>query len=375
MQEVNVRLKFNNRVHTFFSNFELKKNDFVVVKTDLGEGFGQVESIKSTNKSIDDSCKMVIRLATEKDLQQYEKMVDLSRLAVKTTQQLAEQLQLDMKVVNAEYSFDLSKVVIDFIADDRVDFRDLIKELVSNLKTRIELKQIGTREQAQLVGGIGICGRVCCCSTHLKDFEKVSIKMAKTQNLALNPSKISGACGRLMCCLSYENDYYSEISKIMPKLNSEVDTPDGIGTVVYQDFLKQKVSIKFTNKDGGSTIKDYELSLLKHNKKSNNSSISSHNQREQNLTLDKNSAFNENLKSNNDKNTKSEKIETSANQKVLNKLEIKQDENNAKQIKMSKDLSNNTQKVENFNKNHKHKKFNKKNKEKNFKKSNFSSEN
>ncbi len=264
MQIVEVRLKFDSRLYTLFNNkFDLKKGDFVVCESAVGESYGQVECVKDFHEKLPDDAKNILRIANEADAKHYEDVVQKSREAVKTTEELVKRLGLEMNVVNAEYSFDLSKVVIDFIAEDRVDFRDLIKELVSTLKTRIELKQIGIREQAKIVGGIGICGRPCCCSSYLKDFEKVSIKMAKVQGLALNPQKISGACGRLMCCLSYENEFYSDMSKNMPKINSEVETNDGKGTVVYQNMLKETVSVKFVDNDGTTTIKDYNLKDIK----------------------------------------------------------------------------------------------------------------
>ena len=301
MQIVNVRLNFDKRLKSFFSEITVKKGDFVVVNTSAGESVGQVESAKDFEGEIVENGDKIVRIATSADMEKFKKVIEKSRQAVQITQNLAKQLNLDMKVVNAEYNFDLSKVIIQFIADDRVDFRDLIKELVSTLKTRIELKQIGTREQAQLVGGIGVCGRECCCSLYLKDFEKVSIKMAKTQNLALNSSKISGSCGRLMCCLGYENEYYSEVGKIMPKLNSEVDTPNGKGTVIYQNFLKQLVSVKFVDKDGGSVIKDFSLSQL------------------QNVqTKDKNSTPLQNKVEVEEKNKDTKKIDTQNNVKTSN---------------------------------------------------------
>ena len=266
MQIVEVRLKFDDRLYTLFNDkLKINKNDYVICQSAVGESFGKVESVNDYDGTVDEDAKFVVRIADEKDKAHYDEVIAKSREAVKTTEEIVKRLGLEMSIVNAEYSFDLSKVVIDFIAEDRVDFRDLIKELVSTLKTRIELKQIGIREQAKIVGGIGICGRPCCCSSYLKEFEKVSIKMAKVQGLALNPQKISGACGRLMCCLSYENDFYTEVSKNMPKVNSEVTTKDGKGIVVYQNMLKETVSVKFIDKDGSTTIKDYSLKDLKQN--------------------------------------------------------------------------------------------------------------
>ncbi len=167
-----------------------------------------------------------------------------------------------MKFVDAEYTLDSSKVIINFTCEDRVDFRELVKELASILKTRIELRQIGIRDQAKIIGAIGNCGKECCCKMYLSDFDKVSIKMAKTQNLSLNPTKISGVCGRLMCCLAYENEFYAEIMSKMPKLNSKVKTKDGIGQVVYNDVLKERVVVKFVTEDS-TKIESYAIDEIK----------------------------------------------------------------------------------------------------------------
>ena len=263
MQKVEVRFNINPKTYSFLCEFDVKKGDYVVVETSLGQGLGLVEEVCEFTEKSDDKYKNVVRIATQKDIKQNEENKDKSKVAIETAKKLAESLNLDMNVVNAEYSFDGSKVLIDFISENRVDFRDLVKELANKLKTRIELRQIGIRDQAKMVGGIGICGRVCCCSSHLKDFEKVSIKMAKVQGLSLNPTKISGACGRLMCCLEYENDYYSEVYPKLPKVGSQVQTPDGVGTAEYVNPLKQIVSVKIVAKDGSTTIKDFSLDSIK----------------------------------------------------------------------------------------------------------------
>ena len=263
-QKVGVRFKINPKIYSFVCEEDVKKGDHVVVETSLGQGFGTIETVDNfSEKENLESLKKVLRKATQKDIEQNEKNIDREREAIEETKSLAEKYKLDMNVVNAEFSFDGSKVVIDFISESRVDFRDLVKELATKLKTRIELRQIGIRDQAKMVGGIGICGRVCCCASHLKDFEKVSIKMAKVQGLALNPTKISGSCGRLMCCLEYENDYYSEVYPRLPKLNSEVLTKEGVGTVLSTNALTQLVSVKITAKDGGVTIKDFNIADVK----------------------------------------------------------------------------------------------------------------
>lgn len=263
MQKVGVRFNINPKIYTFISDIDLSKGDFVIVETALGQGFGVVEMVDELVEKNDSNYKKVLRKATKNDIVQNEENKEKEKSTILEAKSLSEKYNLDMNIVNAEFSFDGSKVIIDFISENRVDFRDLVKELANKLKTRIELKQIGIRDQAKMVGGIGICGRVCCCAAHLKDFEKVSIKMAKVQGLALNPTKISGSCGRLMCCLEYENEYYSEVYPKIPKLNSTVSTPDGKGTVMYTNALKQIASVRIEAKDGGVTIKDFSFDQIK----------------------------------------------------------------------------------------------------------------
>jgi cell fate regulator YaaT (PSP1 superfamily) len=189
-----------------------------------------------------------------------------AKKALAETKKVVLEQKLDMKVVAAEYSFDTTKLIISFVAEDRVDFRDLVKTLAAMFKTRIELRQIGVRDEAKLVGGYGPCGRGLCCANHLCSFEKVSIKMAKNQGLSLNPQSISGACGRYMCCLGYEDEQYSQVLAKMPKLNSKVKTPDGVGVVVFNNVLKEQVSVKFIKDDGSFTTNDYALTEIKFGK-------------------------------------------------------------------------------------------------------------
>ena len=167
-----------------------------------------------------------------------------------------------MKLVDAEYTFDRSKLIFYFTADGRVDFRELVRTLASIFKVRIELRQIYERDDTKMRGALAACGRPCCCTTHLPDFEKVSIKMAKIQGLSLNPQKISGVCGRLLCCLKYENDYYSEVYKQMPKVGSKVHTADGDGVVESNDLIKQTSRVRVLTKDGSYDVKTYKLEEL-----------------------------------------------------------------------------------------------------------------
>jgi cell fate regulator YaaT (PSP1 superfamily) len=210
--------------------------------------------------------KPVIRKATTKDEQivkdNEKKIPDAMDFAFKKI----EELNLDMKLIGCEYSFDGKKIVFLFTADGRVDFRELVKLLAAKFHLRIELRQVGIRDETKILGGIAPCGRTCCCASCLTDFGKVSIKMAKNQGLHLNPSKISGLCGRLMCCLEYENDYYAEACKKMPKLGGPVTTPEGNGTVVSNDMLKMQVKVKIVKGDGSEVYKDFAVKDISFNK-------------------------------------------------------------------------------------------------------------
>ena len=263
---VGIKFKENGKLYYFDpKDFDLKVGDGAIVETARGEEYGLVSSkIKQVDQSsIIMPLKAVVRKATDKDLKKDEQNQEKAKNALKVTAELVEKLKLDMQLVETEYAFDGSKVIISFTSDNRVDFRELVKELAVKLKTRIELRQIGIRDKSKTIGGIGICGRECCCNIYLNDFEKVSIKMAKTQNLSLNPTKISGLCVRLMCCLEYENPYYQEVVQKMPKLNSFVNTPDGRGQVVYTNILKQTVSVKLDHGEGSFAMKDYNLADIK----------------------------------------------------------------------------------------------------------------
>ena len=240
--------------------------DIVVIDGSKGQMLAEVLKIVE-NMELSDEVKFV-RKATDDDIEKQkqldEKAKDVKALAVR----LAKKYNNDMKIVDAEFTLDSNKVIISFVCEDRVDFRELVKELASELKLRIELRQIGIRDQAKLVGCLGICGKECCCSQYLNDFDKVSIKMAKTQNLSLNPTKISGTCGRLMCCLAYENDTYCELSKTCPKINSKVRTPDGDGVVVSNNILRQ-TSLCRIEKGDDVKVAEYSVADIKTKKENN----------------------------------------------------------------------------------------------------------
>ena len=263
---VGVKMNESGKIAYYMpGGIEYKIGDMVIVEDDKCQMAGKVcfgEKLVDETE-LDYELSKIVRVATKTDLERIEENSKKAANAVKVTRAKTSEFGLSMKVVSAEYSLDGSKVIISFTAEDRVDFRDLLKELASNLHARIELKQIGQRDEVKIKGGIGPCGEVCCCKRFLHDFEHVTIKMAKTQNLSLSPTKISGLCGRLMCCLGYENPTYEEIQKRMPKVGMTVSTPDGVGQVIYNDLLREQVSVKFTAADETSTINVYPLENIK----------------------------------------------------------------------------------------------------------------
>ena len=225
---------------------EVRLGDNVIVETARGLEFG---TICKARTSIDESelvapLKGIIRKATEADVKKHEENLAKKDDALRICQEKIDAHGLEMKLIDVEYTFDNSKVVFYFTADGRVDFRELVKDLASVFRMRIELRQIGVRDEAKMIGGVGSCGRGLCCNTWLRDFEPVSIKMAKVQNLSLNPTKISGICGRLMCCLKYENDIYSELKKGMPNVGERVRTPDGTAVVTDVNILENLVKTR-----------------------------------------------------------------------------------------------------------------------------------
>ncbi len=256
---IGIKFKDGGKIFTFSPLDEfLQIGTHVVVETARGYEMGIVATdiYEEDDDKIVAPLMPVVRVATAKDKAKLKELEAKKDEVISVTSNLIKKYKLDMKVVDVEFTLDAQKVIINFVCEDRVDFRELVKELASVLKQRIELRQIGIRDQAKLVGGIGACGKEVCCKQFLNDFDKVSIKMAKTQGLSLNPTKISGVCGRLMCCLSYENDFYAEMNSKMPKVNSMVNTKDGIGTVVYNNLLKGLVTVKFVN-DSDIKIVEY----------------------------------------------------------------------------------------------------------------------
>jgi cell fate regulator YaaT (PSP1 superfamily) len=257
--ETIVGIKFKKAGKTYYfspGELPLQAGDCVVVETARGIEWGEVVTgpKEVPDEEVVQPLKQVMRRLTEEDRATIEDNEQREKDAMITCQEKIDKHALPMKLVDCEYTFDRSKLIFYFTADGRVDFRALVKDLASVFRTRIELRQIGVRDQAKMVGGLGPCGRAMCCATFLGDFHPVSIKMAKEQNLSLNPTKISGICGRLMCCLQYEQTVYEDAMKAMPNINSEVNTPQGKGTVVSCNVIKEQVSVKVLQKDGTPEI-------------------------------------------------------------------------------------------------------------------------
>ena len=246
IEVIGICFKDGGKTYYFSPNNNIAKvNEYAIVETSRGLEFGKV---CVANKYVSENdivppLRPVIRIATPADIATHEELQKKEAEALKICQQKVLAHELEMKLIEAEYTFDMSKLTFYFTADGRIDFRDLVKDLAATFKTRIELRQIGIRDEAKFLGGLGVCGRQFCCSSFLPDFVQVSIKMAKEQNLSLNSSKISGACGRLMCCLRYEHDAYVQEIKLTPPVDSTVKTPDGIGIVTDINPLKGTIKV------------------------------------------------------------------------------------------------------------------------------------
>ena len=262
---VGVRFKDAGKIYYFDpGDLEIGLNENVIVETARGIEFGYVvvPNTEISEEEIVTPLKSVIRVATEEDKKHHEENAKKEKEAFNICLQKIEAHNLEMKLIDVEYTFDNNKVLFYFTADGRVDFRELVKDLASVFRTRIELRQIGVRDEAKMMGGLGVCGRVLCCYSFLTDFQPVSIKMAKEQGLSLNPTKISGACGRLMCCLKYEHEAYEEMISRVPKEGAIVETPDGQGVVISSSLLKELVKVKLDN-ENETDLKIYDASDVK----------------------------------------------------------------------------------------------------------------
>ena len=261
---IGVRFKSGGKQYYFDPRgLEVKNGQGVIVETGKGLEFGTC--VRPNGFVNDDAVvqplRPVVRVATDKDLKQLADNRAKEERAMKLCQQQVAAHKLDMKLVDVEYSFDGSKIIFFFTSEGRVDFRSLVKDLAGIFRSRIELRQIGVRDEARMLGGLGICGRPFCCSQFLDEFQPVSIKMAKTQNLSLNPTKISGTCGRLMCCLKYEQDAYEDAMKRCPKQESFVECPDGVGTVSAVDLLRERVKVRL--EDSSEQPQSYRTSEIR----------------------------------------------------------------------------------------------------------------
>ena len=250
---VGVRFRKIGKIYFFDPKWlELKKGDNVIVETAQGEEFGEVivPNKKIKEEKLTEPLKNVLRIANDRDKKHYDECKRKEKEAFEVAQKKIKEHKLEMTLTEVECKFDNSKIIFSFTADGRIDFRELVKDLAAIYKTRIELRQIGVRDEVRRIGGNGVCGRELCCCSFLKEFETVSIKMAKEQNISLNPSKISGNCGRLMCCLKYEEEVYIDKLKRLPNIGAIVKTEDGNGEVDRLETLKEVVRVKFKDGDG-----------------------------------------------------------------------------------------------------------------------------
>lgn len=277
MVVVGVKFKKAGKLYYFDPDgIEIPVETPVIVETARGIEFG---TVLLTNKEVSEDeivppLKKIIRIATQEDILENENNKEKEIKAFDICIEKILQHNLDMKLIDVEFTFDHNKIIFYFTSEGRVDFRELVKELASIFRTRIELRQIGVRDEAKMLNGIGICGRTLCCATFLGDFQPVSIKMAKEQNLSLNPSKISGICSRLMCCLKYEEDTYEELNKILPDIGDYVSTPDGEGDVLSVNVLRQLVKVGVKKRENNDLLLNYydasEIKVLIKRGKENN---------------------------------------------------------------------------------------------------------
>lgn len=264
---IGVRFRTAGKIYFFApGKLDIKQGDHVIVETARGVEYGRVVSGPKDVKDeeVVQPLKPVIRIANEQDEKTVEKNKEKEKEAFRICLEKIRKHELDMKLIDAEYTFDNNKVLFYFTADGRIDFRELVKDLAAVFRTRIELRQIGVRDETKIRGGIGICGRPLCCSTYLSEFAAVSIKMAKEQNLSLNPTKISGVCGRLMCCLTNEEETYEELNSHLPSVGDTVTTPDGLsGNVHSLSVLRRQVKVVVTLDNDEKEIREYHADELK----------------------------------------------------------------------------------------------------------------
>ena len=259
---IGVRFKKAGKVYYFDPDgIWPRPGDYVIVETARGVEFGEVvtSSRAVSDAQIVTPLKKVVRIASEEDIRLAESNEKREKEAFQICQERIARHKLDMKLVSVEYTFDNNKIIFYFTANGRVDFRDLVKDLASIFKIRIELRQIGVRDEAKMLGGLGSCGRPICCGAFLGDFQPVSIKMAKEQNLSLNPTKISGQCGRLMCCLKYEQENYERVLKRVPKVGKDIVTPDGVGVITEINCIRETIKVRIHVDDDTFDVREYPI--------------------------------------------------------------------------------------------------------------------
>ncbi len=267
MKIVNVEFKKGGKQYAFLdNNIEIEKGNNVIVNTERGLQFGTVTSVEE-NKKNDNDHALVYKVATKEDIKQNEKNIKEANESVQKAQDLADEFGLDMKFIDASYTFDRKQLIFQFLADNRIDFRNLAKSLAAIYKTRIELRQVGARDKAKEISGLGPCGRKLCCSTFLNDLDSVGIAQVKNQNLALNPTKINGLCGRLLCCLNYEDSIYTEYRKNLPEVGDKVKVDGKDATVISIDIPRQKYVV-VTDEDENKI--EIDVNKEKENRKDHN---------------------------------------------------------------------------------------------------------
>jgi cell fate regulator YaaT (PSP1 superfamily) len=241
MRTVNVEFKENGKQYVFFdNNLDINEGDYVIVETERGIQFGKAVSLSSDDHK---EHYNVLKIANKNDFKKNQQNIKDSAKALEKAKELVNELGLEMKLIDCYFAFDRKQLVFQFLADNRIDFRELAKELAAIYKTRIELRQVGVRDKAKEISGLGACGRKLCCSSFLSDLDSVGISQVKNQNLALNPAKINGLCGRLLCCLKYENDNYNEYKKDLPDVGSKIKVDEGEGKVISVDVFKKKYRV------------------------------------------------------------------------------------------------------------------------------------
>lgn len=248
---VGINFESGNRIYYFLKGkFDIKKGDKLVVETERGLQFctAVTDIIEIPDSKVVTPLRPILRIATKEDKRKAEENRKICSEAIEKARSISNNLKLDMKFIDCSYTLDRNQLIFNFLADERVDFRELAKKLAAQYKTRIELRQIGVRDKAKEIGGIGPCGRILCCSTFLNDFNSVSINMAKNQNISLNPTKINGICGRLLCCLKYEDDTYTELKKAFPSVGTKIKIGDNEGKVVSHNVLNNKITLEKPDK-------------------------------------------------------------------------------------------------------------------------------